>query len=63
VPFGIKHLAPLLGRLILLFAVSAGLLVLMLPGARKPIDYMIVGTFATAISLAVVLGWWVRLRR
>ncbi len=61
-PFGIKNVAQLAGRLILLFAASAALLGMMLPGAREPIDYLIVGTFATAISLAVIFVWWVKKR-
>ena len=43
-----------------LFAVSAALLVLILPGSRESIDYLIAGTFATAISLVVAFVFVVK---
>jgi hypothetical protein len=46
-----------LGRFLvvaLLFALSSWLMLRMLPGSLKPIDYMIVGTFATCVSLLAV---------
>jgi hypothetical protein len=42
-----------------LFALSAALLVLILPGGGESIDYLIAGTFATAISLAVAFTLFV----
>jgi hypothetical protein len=46
-----KKPAHLVAGVASLFAVSAGLLVLILPGGREAIDYLIAGTFATAIAL------------
>jgi len=45
-----------------LFAVTASVLLLALPGGRAAVDYLIVGTFATAISLAVAFAWFVKRR-
>jgi hypothetical protein len=53
----------LVGRLASLFAVSAALLVFVLPGGRQDIDYLIAGTFATAISLAAAFVVLVRRAR
>jgi hypothetical protein len=44
----------------LLFAVTAALLLLILPRGRESIDYLIAGSFAAAVSLAVLFGLCVR---
>lgn len=58
--FAGKKLTHLIAGMALLFVASAGLLVLILPGGRQAIDYLIAGTFATAISLAVGLALFVK---
>jgi hypothetical protein len=52
--------AHLLGGVASLFAVSAALLVLILPGGREAIDYLIAGTFATAVALVAAFVLFVR---
>ena len=44
----------LFGGFALLFAVFAGILLWILPGDRRPIDYMAAGSFATALALISV---------
>jgi hypothetical protein len=44
------------GRLAILFVSAATLIVLALPGAREAFDYLIAGTFASALTLVVALG-------
>jgi hypothetical protein len=47
----IKPPVILIASLILIFAVLIGVLLWVIPGDRKPFDYMVAGTFATAITL------------
>lgn len=49
-------LLQLAGRLGLLFVGAAALMVLVLPGARETFDYLIAGTFASALTLVVAFG-------
>ena len=50
----IKPPAILAASLILIFAVLIGILLWVIPGERQPFDYMVAGTFATAITLVVL---------
>jgi hypothetical protein len=43
-----------------LFVSCAGLTVLALPGSRQSFDYLIAGTFASAVTLCVMLGLFVK---
>jgi len=45
----------LFGGFALLFAVFVGILLLVLPGDRRPFDYMVAGSFASALALISVL--------
>jgi hypothetical protein len=49
----------LAGRLGILFVGAAALMVLALPGARETFDYLIAGTFASALTLVVAFGLFV----
>jgi hypothetical protein len=60
VQFEGKKRGHLVGGVASLFAVSAALLVLILPGGREAIDYLIAGTFATAIALVAAFAIFVR---
>jgi hypothetical protein len=40
--------------LVLIFAALIGILLWVIPGDRRPFDYMVAGTFATAITLFVL---------
>lgn len=44
----------LIGAFAVLFAAFVFLLLRLLPGERRPFDYMVAGTFATALALIVV---------
>lgn len=52
----------LFGGFALLFAAFVALLLRVLPGARTPFDYMVAGTFATALALIVIFCWALRRR-
>lgn len=52
----------LFGGFALLFAAFAGLLLRVLPGVRTPFDYMVAGTFATALALIILFCWALRRR-
>ena len=52
-------LLQLAGRLGLLFLGAAAPMVLALPGAREAFDYLIAGTFASALTLVVAFGLFV----
>jgi hypothetical protein len=54
-----KILARWAGRLAILFVTTAALIVLALPGAREAFDYLIAGTFASALTLVVAFGLFV----
>ena len=58
--FEIRKRSHVAGALASLFAVTAAVLVLILPGGRESIDYLIAGTLATAVSLAALFAWCVR---
>jgi hypothetical protein len=60
VTFKSGKLARLAVAMALLFAVTAALLLLILPRGRESIDYLIAGSFAAAVSLAVLFGLCVR---
>jgi hypothetical protein len=55
-----KKLTHLAGRMALLFALAAALMVLALPGTRQAFDYLIVGTFASAVTLTAAFGLFVK---
>jgi hypothetical protein len=61
--FQLKKPAQAVGVLTSLFAAVAALMVLIFPSPHGALDYLIAGTFATAILLAVVYGLFVRGRR
>ena len=44
----------LFGGFAILFVAFVALLIRVLPGARSPFDYMVAGTFATALALVVM---------
>jgi len=44
----------LFGGFAILFAAFAALLLYALPGPRRPFDYMVAGTFATALALVLL---------
>ena len=44
------------GRLAILLVSAAALIILALPGAREALDYLIAGTFASALVLMAALG-------
>jgi len=44
----------LFGGFAVLFAAFVAVLLRVLPGERRPFDYMVAGTFATALALIVV---------
>ena len=50
-----KRPVVLIGAFLILFAAFAGLLLRVLPRERRPVDYMVAGTFATALALVAVL--------
>lgn len=50
----------LIGAFAALFVAFVILLLRMLPGGRRPFDYMVAGTFAAALALVVVLLFVVR---
>ena len=50
----IKPSVILIALLVLIFSVLIGILLWMIPGDRRPFDYMVAGTFATAITLVVL---------
>jgi hypothetical protein len=47
----IKPPVILIASLILIFIALIGILLWAIPGDRRPFDYMVAGTFATAITL------------
>ena len=47
------------GRLAILFVSAAAAMVMVLPGAREAFDYLIAGTFASALTLVVAFGLFV----
>lgn len=57
--WGRKFLAIL--SIVLLFLGVIAIILLMLPEKRRPFDYMVAGTFATAIALTVI--WALSARR
>ncbi|MBZ5577812.1 MAG: hypothetical protein LAP40_14720 [Acidobacteriia bacterium] len=59
---GSKRPILLFGGFAGLFAVFVVLLLWVLPGPRRPFDYMVAGTFATALALAVLFAVAVRRR-
>ncbi|HLK50525.1 MAG TPA: hypothetical protein VKT49_20435 [Bryobacteraceae bacterium] len=52
----------LIGAFAILFVAFVMLLLRALPGARRPFDYMVAGTFATALALVGVFLLAVRRR-
>jgi uncharacterized membrane protein len=58
----IKPPVILLVGLILLFTALIGILLWVIPGERRAFDYMVAGTFATAITLLVVFVFTLRRR-
>ena len=52
----------LFGGFALLFAAFVALLLRVLPGVHTPFDYMVAGTFATALALIVIFCWTLRRR-
>ena len=52
----------LIGAFAVLFVAFVALLIRLLPGQRTPFDYMVAGTFATALALIVVFVLIVRRR-
>ena len=58
----IKPPVILIAGLILIFAALIGLLLWVIPGERHAFDYMVAGTFATAITLLAVFLFTLRRR-
>jgi hypothetical protein len=58
----IKPPVILIAGLILIFTALIGILLWVIPGDRKPFDYMVAGTFATAIILLVLFVFTLRRR-
>lgn len=58
----IKPSVILMVSLILLFTALIGILLWVIPGERKPFDYMVAGTFATAITLLVLFVFTLKRR-
>lgn len=52
----------LFGGFAALFAAFVALLLHLLPGPRRAFDYMVAGTFATALALAVIFVFAMRRR-
>lgn len=52
----------LIGAFAVLFVAFVILLLRVLPGERRPFDYMVAGTFATALALIIVFVLIVRRR-
>jgi high-affinity Fe2+/Pb2+ permease len=52
----------LFGGFALLFAAFVVVLLRVLPGTRTSFDYMVAGTFATALALIVIFLWALRRR-
>jgi len=50
----IKPPVILIASLILIFTALIGILLWVIPGDRRPFDYMVAGTFATAITLFAI---------
>jgi hypothetical protein len=48
--------AALVGGVVAEFVVLVVALLAMLPGKRAPVDYLVIGTLATFLSLATVFG-------
>ena len=59
---GVKRPILLFGGFAGLFALFVALLLRVLPGERRPFDYMVAGTFATALALAVIFVFAIRRR-
>ncbi len=47
------------GGLTILFVAASALMVWMLPGTREAFDYLMAGTFASSLTLAVAFGFFV----
>lgn len=58
----IKPPVILIASLILIFTALIGILLWIIPGERQPFDYMVAGTFATAITLLVLFLFTLRRR-
>jgi uncharacterized transporter YbjL len=54
-----KNYARLAGGLTILFVTAAALMAWALPGAAQAFDYLIAGTFASAVTLTAAFGLFV----
>lgn len=58
----IKPQVILIASVILIFTALIGILLWVIPGDRQPFDYMVAGTFATAITLLVLFVFTLKRR-
>jgi len=58
----IKPPVVLIASLILIFTALVGILLWVIPGDRRPFDYLVAGTFATAITLLVLFVFTLKRR-